>query len=304
MLTPRQRSLGLHALWAGITLGANRLDRALQSRGAAPGTSVGLTTVGWYALIAGLERVAPADVDWHADGSETRTDGAFLVSTAAAGLGGQALGTAVRKALMPSSRRSTPASQLGPVGGVVVSLLVSDFVHYSLHRLSHEWGPLWRVHSVHHSPERLYWLNATRFHPIDIALEGVFDGFALALCGFTEAQHLTHSTARATYGQLQHCNIEVDSGSIDFALSTPDLHRWHHSEIYAEGDNNYGAVVSVWDRLLGTFFRPGRPIDSKLGVGRMPSFPESFGELLSTPFRWRQIKQANAETWFPDAERS
>ena len=35
--------------------------------------------------------------------------------------------------------------------------------------------------------------------------------------------------------------------------ATPDLHRWHHSTVYEEGDSNYGAVTSVWDRVFGTY---------------------------------------------------
>ena len=27
---------------------------------------------------------------------------------------------------------------------------------------------MWRVHAAHHSAPRLYWLNATRFHPFDL----------------------------------------------------------------------------------------------------------------------------------------
>jgi sterol desaturase/sphingolipid hydroxylase (fatty acid hydroxylase superfamily) len=113
---------------------------------------------------------------------------------------------------------------------------------------------------------------------------------------------MTHGVARATYGQLQHLNAEVDSAMLDYVFSTPDLHRWHHSEIYEEGDNNYGAVVSVWDRLFGTFFRPDRPLDSTLGVGRMPRFPQRLRELLATPFRWSAIKADNAETWYADEQ--
>jgi sterol desaturase/sphingolipid hydroxylase (fatty acid hydroxylase superfamily) len=32
---------------------------------------------------------------------------------------------------------------------------------------------LWRFHATHHSAPRLYWLNASRFHFVDIALNNV-----------------------------------------------------------------------------------------------------------------------------------
>ncbi len=252
-----------------------------------------------------LERRRPFRTDWNPPGDEIRTDGAFFLTSTTAALTGQALGAAVAHVLRPrpgSIGRTPRIGRLGIAGGVAASLLTSDLVHYSLHRLGHEWGPAWKFHSVHHSPERLHIFNATRFHPVEQAVEGVLEGFALGAVGFSTAQHLTHSTARATYGQLQHSNIDVDSGPLDHVFATPDLHRWHHSEVYAEGDTNYGAVISVWDRLLGTFFRPARAFDAKLGVGRMPAFPQRFKELLGAPFRWASIKERNAETWYGEAE--
>jgi sterol desaturase/sphingolipid hydroxylase (fatty acid hydroxylase superfamily) len=101
------------------------------------------------------------------------------------------------------------------------------------------------------------------------------------------------------YGQLQHCNLDLRSGVLDHVFSTPDLHRWHHSTVYEEGDTNYGAVTSVWDKVFGTFFRPiDRDEPDELGIGRMPEFPQRFWELERVPLEWSRIRDANAETWF------
>ncbi len=294
--TPRQLSTGLHALWGGIVLGADRLDRRLQSRGLPPGLSVLVTIVGWYSLLGAVERRRPHDDEWAGTTADRRADAAFFAMSAAAASTASNYGSSLVRRLLPG-RTAMPLARLGPVGGLAASLLISDLVHYTLHRTSHEWGPAWTVHSVHHSPAGLNTWNATRFHPFEQALEGVLEGFVVGLAGFSPTQHLTHSTARATYGQLQHINADVDSGPLDHVFSTPDLHRWHHSEVYAEGDNNYGAVISIWDRIFGTFFRPNRPLDSELGVGRMPDFPQRFLESMLTPFRWGAIKGRNASTW-------
>ena len=55
---------------------------------------------------------------------------------------------------------------------VVLMLLIADFGRYWLHRAFHKFGLMWRVH---HSPRRLYWLNVGRFHPIEKAVQYVFD---------------------------------------------------------------------------------------------------------------------------------
>ncbi len=307
-LSPRQRSVGLHALWAALALGANRMERGFRARGAPAGSALLATVIGWNGLLLWLERRRPFDPTWNPPAGEARTDGAFLATSTISALSGQALGASLAHRARSGSQRAAGSSRspvvthLGIAGGLAASLLTSDLIHYSVHRLGHEWGPAWKFHSIHHSPERLHILNATRFHPVEQAVEGVLEGFALGAVGFSPAQHLTHSTARATYGQLQHSNIAVDSGPLDHVFATPDLHRWHHSEIYSEGDTNYGAVISVWDRLFGTFFRPARPFDAKLGVGRMPQFPQRLRELITTPFRWAAIKRDNADTWYGDAE--
>ena len=36
----------------------------------------------------------------------------------------------------------------------MLMVLIVDGLRYWLHRLSHEWEPLWRVHAVHHAPQR------------------------------------------------------------------------------------------------------------------------------------------------------
>ena len=43
-------------------------------------------------------------------------------------------------------------------------------------------------------------------------------------------------------------------------IITTDLHRVHHSILPLEANSNYGAVLSIWDRLFATYtqFTPER----------------------------------------------
>jgi fatty acid hydroxylase family protein len=38
-----------------------------------------------------------------------------------------------------------------------------------------------------------------------------------------------------------------------YALTTPDMHRTHHSQDPAETNINYGGLFSIWDRLFGNY---------------------------------------------------
>jgi sterol desaturase/sphingolipid hydroxylase (fatty acid hydroxylase superfamily) len=292
------------ALHAGVVAGAAvavHLDRRVRRR-IDVGIPLGSTVVigACWTTIAVLERRRPFRSGWNQPiDADRRADALFFASTAPVSLAMSALGAGAAARL---PRRANLAALPTPIA-VAVAIVVYDLFHSQLHRLGHEWGPAWRVHSVHHSPRRLYWGNATRFHAIESALDGLGEGVISAALGMSADQEVAYRTFRALYGQLQHANIEVDSGVLDRVFSTPDLHRWHHSTDYDEGDTNYGAITSVWDQLLGTWFRPNRAFDAEVGVGRMPNFPTAYAELAAVPFRWDAIRQANADTFLTDPRR-
>ncbi len=298
----RVRSWALHAGVVAGAAAAVHIDRRVRRRIDLPGVPIGSTVVigAYWTTIAVLERRRPFRAEWTRpiDG-DRRADAISFASTAPASLAMSAVGASVAAHL---PRRANLAKLPAPVA-VALAIAIYDLFHSQLHRLGHEWGPAWQVHSVHHSPKRLYWGNATRFHALESAIDGLGEGFISAALGMSADQDVAYRTFRSLYGQLQHANIDVDSGVLDRVFSTPDLHRWHHSTDYDEGDTNYGAITSIWDQLLGTWFRPARDFDAEVGVGRMPNFPTTYAELAAVPFRWDAIRQANADTFVPGAPR-
>jgi sterol desaturase/sphingolipid hydroxylase (fatty acid hydroxylase superfamily) len=60
---------------------------------------------------------------------------------------------------------------------------------------------------------------------------------------------------------FQHGNIrlpELLERRLQPVLITVDLHRIHHSVVFDQANSNFGAVLSVWDRLFGTYTRMTR----------------------------------------------
>ena len=55
---------------------------------------------------------------------------------------------------------------------------------------------------------------------------------------------------------VEHANVRMPA-ALDRALRlvfvTPDMHRVHHSQEHREGNSNFSNVLSVWDRLFGTY---------------------------------------------------
>ena len=83
---------------------------------------------------------------------------------------------------------------------------------------------------------------------------------------------------------FQHSNIDVRLGWLNYLVSGPEVHRWHHSKLIAESNNNYAHSFVVWDLIFGTYFRPrDRQVDS-LGL-LDPHYPKGFWRQLGAPFR-------------------
>lgn len=229
--------------------------------------------------------------------SELPTDAASTATTLVTSAAAEAL-----VARIPSGKR-LGVSRLSPTAGAVVALLAYDLFHSPLHHLLHVWGPGWRLHSVHHSPKRLNSTNTIRFQFLEIAIDNFIEGLVIDRLGLSRDQHTAYLAVRFTYAQLQHANIDLRSGPLDHVFSTPDLHRWHHSSVSEEGDTNFGSVLSVWDKVFRTWFRPAdRECPDELGIGRMPDFPTRYLELQRVPIDWPAIRERNAATWFPASE--
>lgn len=165
----------------------------------------------------------------------------------------------------------------------VLMMLSADFFRYWLHRFAHEWPWLWRFHAVHHSPQKLYWVNVGRFHFIDKGLQFLFDAMPFILLGVGEEVLALYYVFYSINGFFQHCNVEVRLGFLNQVVSGPELHRWHHSKYPEESNQNYGNNLIVWDTLFGTRFLPEDRHVGDLGL-KNREYPMSFLSQIKTPF--------------------
>ena len=100
----------------------------------------------------------------------------------------------------------------------VLMVLVVDFLRYWLHRAAHQNDTLWRLHSVHHSVEQLYWLNTARFHPLEKALQMSLDSLPFLL------MQVDADGARAVLHRLRHQWL-LPALQHPLALRPAELHR-------------------------------------------------------------------------------
>ena len=76
----------------------------------------------------------------------------------------------------------------------------------------------------------------------------------------------------------------VRLGWLNYLVSGPEVHRWHHSKAIAESNNNYAHSFVVWDLVFGTYFRPKERAVGDLGL-LDAAFPLGFFRQLGAPFR-------------------
>lgn len=166
---------------------------------------------------------------------------------------------------------------------LVFMAIIAEFGSYWYHYLAHKTPWMWRFHAVHHSPHRLYLFNAPRFHPVDRVISNLPEMLPFVVLGTNAETLALFFTYNAIVGLLQHCNIDLRLGPLNYVFSLAELHRWHHSKVINESDTNFGSNLIVWDLVFGTYFHPR---DREVGdIGLLnPEYPTSYLGQVVAPF--------------------
>ncbi len=247
------------------------------------------------ALIALFERLMPYEETWLNKDGETFNDiahtllnkGGVQIAAAIGASFPMAVATVAQPALSPPVHFWPDQWPLA--AQVVLGLVVAELGLYAAHRLAHENLSLWRFHALHHSVERLWVINTGRFHLVDSLIKIALSQIPLYLLGAPLQVFLWIGAVTAFIGLLTHCNIDVRTGPLDWIVSTPRLHRWHHSRLLAEGNTNYGENLALWDQILGTYYNPPRP--SSIDIGISGRVAEGFLGQLVQPFSAKGTRQ-------------
>ena len=145
---------------------------------------------------------------------------------------------------------------------MLVALFVNDLGAYWGHRASHAFPVLWRFHAVHHSAEHMDWLVNTRAHPFDMVFTRLSGLAPVYLLGLAQSKGNHGDTAVAVVTILGtiwsffiHSNIRLRLGPLEWLISTPAFHHWHHTND-EHHNRNFAAIFPVIDRVFGTSWLP------------------------------------------------
>ncbi len=179
---------------------------------------------------------------------------------------------------------------LGKLGAIIVSFLVLDFFGgWLVHITQHKVPLLWRFHVIHHADNNIDVTSGLRHHPMESVLRGVFFFMGIVLSGAPMNAVMIFQTLLIFATAFTHANIALPKwldATISFVLVSPNMHKVHHHYKQPYTDSNYGAILSIWDRCLGTYLHLDHQ-QIKYGLDRY--YPnekdEDFVRLLKAPFK-------------------
>ena len=193
---------------------------------------------------------------------------------------------------------SWPIADLGL--SLVAGFLLLDLMRYAVHRCEHAVPLFWRFHALHHSDPDVDVTTSVRHHPVEYVVASAVYWLAVIVLGIPAIVVLTHGLSVFATAAIQHGNIRLPERLelwLQPVLVTVDMHRIHHSIEFSRENWNYGAVLSIWDRLFGTYVRISRAQHDRIvfGVRELPRRdclkPSA---MLLTPWRIARVARTTA----------
>jgi sterol desaturase/sphingolipid hydroxylase (fatty acid hydroxylase superfamily) len=157
----------------------------------------------------------------------------------------------------------------------VSGFLVLDLLLYGVHRWMHAVPFLWRFHALHHSDPDFDVTTSVRAHPGEYMLASAAYWIAVIVLDIPAIVMLTHGLSMLAAAAITHGNIRLPEWLervLQPVVITVDLHVIHHSVVYEEANANFGAVLSIWDRIFGTYLLLPRAQQERIvfGIRELP----------------------------------
>jgi sterol desaturase/sphingolipid hydroxylase (fatty acid hydroxylase superfamily) len=172
---------------------------------------------------------------------------------------------------------------------VLLALTIIDFFLFFVHWQSHRYGWLWKLHAIHHSSERLYFLNGEKRHALHQILEGSPGIILCLVIGTPQPVVVAALAILAINMMMQHTNLDYKAGILKKFFCVAELHRWHHRADYKDAQVNYGAWLTVWDHIFKTAYDNPKIYHTEgigeIGIKEEPNFPRTYWKQFWYPFK-------------------
>jgi sterol desaturase/sphingolipid hydroxylase (fatty acid hydroxylase superfamily) len=174
---------------------------------------------------------------------------------------------------------------LGPLLLALVYAFVWDFSQYWLHRLHHGSAFFWEMHRFHHEETALSAATYPRNHFLGMLAVVAFYLPVVVVLGAQTPHFLLYFLIFPVWGYFTHANLRIGFGRFSALLTSPQLHRIHHSARPEHRDHNFATLFPVIDVAFGTYYRPGPGEYPETGLGE-PPVPNWRGATIEPFLAW------------------
>jgi sterol desaturase/sphingolipid hydroxylase (fatty acid hydroxylase superfamily) len=178
----------------------------------------------------------------------------------------------------------------GVLATILLTIFIVDFFGgWLVHIVEHKFRFLWRFHVIHHADNNVDVTTGLRHHPVESVVRGIFFFIGILLSGAPMFAVMIYQTILVFFTAFEHANIRLPQwldNAMSYVFISPNMHKVHHHWKQPYTDSNYGAIISIWDRLFGTYKYLDR---QHLRYGIDKDYPneqdENFLQLLKSPFQ-------------------
>ena len=193
----------------------------------------------------------------------------------------------VRDAGLMAAKDTISSLSFEPMVELALTIILIDVLTYFMHVLFHRFPILWRFHRMHHSDTGMDVTTGARFHIGEHAISIIVRCGCYALFAMKLEHILLYEIVFLANVFFHHANISIGE-PLDrlyrIFLTSPNMHKVHHSDTRIETDSNYTSLFSIWDRVFGTYRIVNNPKDIAYGIKGLEE-DQTVIKMLLTPFK-------------------
>ncbi|MEO5944740.1 MAG: sterol desaturase family protein [Ferruginibacter sp.] len=168
------------------------------------------------------------------------------------------------------------------------TFILLDLGEYIYHVIMHKVKRLWMFHIVHHSDSVVDVSTTLREHPGENFIRLSFTLLWVFLTGAFFWALLLRQIIQTVTTLFAHMHYRLPKkldSVIGVVFITPNLHHVHHHYQQPYTDSNYGDVLSIWDRMFGTFQKmPDEQLIFGVDTYMQKNDNANFKSLIKIPF--------------------
>lgn len=171
----------------------------------------------------------------------------------------------------------------------ILAILIVEFFGYWYHRLGHINHFLWKIHSIHHVPDKVNLLNNNTANFLNIAFGSIIKLLPLILLGFSKEAVFIAVSLTTIHSYVVHMNVDIKAGWLNHIFLSPEHHRFHHSTSVEEA-KNFAVLLTFWDKVFGTYVYKENGVPKDIGVENSEEYPKPFEIIKSLVFPFTSKK--------------